>query len=282
MGSDNREPDEGPVHPVFLSPYWISSTPISWETLCNMLGYGIPPDIDYELARNDPLNKSPGQLFGTKICLQYCEDETIQARDWHCHIPPTECDEKLSSHFPPPPRKNVNAPYTYGKKPVVAVNWQAAATIGERISNDEFQFALPSEAQWEKAARGGLFGKKYAWGDEPVDGRADCDRFRDISILPSKTYPANGYGLYAVCGGVWEWTLDWYDAEYFAESPRENPSGPQVGKSKVLRGGSWGDCPDACTVSFRMAYATRKYNKEYIGTSSPNIGFRLCRKAISS
>src|SRR5262249_48850440 len=73
---------------------------------------------------------------------------------------------------------------------------------------------------------------------------------------PMTRFAPNGYGLYAVNGCVWEWVRDWYDRDYYRQSPERNPEGPAQGQEKVLRGGSWADCAEVVTVSFRMAYAT--------------------------
>jgi formylglycine-generating enzyme required for sulfatase activity len=91
-------------------------------------------------------------------------------------------------------------------------------------------------------------------------------------------FPPNSYGLYAMSGGIWEWTSDWYDALYYGESPRFNPTGVSNGQEKVLRGGSWSDCAEAITVSFRMSRQANDWRKESWGEHlAPNIGFRLCR-----
>ena len=96
-----------------------------------------------------------------------------------------------------------------------------------------------------------------------------------------RTFPPNGYGLYAMSGGVWEWTADWYDASYYSMSPANDPTGPSEGRARVLRGGSWADCADAVSVSFRMARESRSWRDGTWGRHlAPNLGFRLCRTEV--
>ena len=199
--------------------------------------------------------------------------------DWHAHIPNAKWmqgDKTIpaSELFGKVPRENPETPWGYGEKPMVSVAWEQAQTLCATLSNPQIEYSLPSEAEWEKAARGGLIGCAYPWGNQPPSAdNCDFNRFDQFSIRRSRTFTPNGYGLYAMSGCVWEWTRDWFDAEYYASGPGVNPAGPERGEGKVLRGGSWADCADAVTVSFRMA---RKAGPFCCGV--PNIGFRVCRK----
>jgi formylglycine-generating enzyme required for sulfatase activity len=167
---------------------------------------------------------------------------------------------------------------------MVAVAWQEAQELAANLSTSEIRYSLPTEAQWEKAARGGLIGARHAWGNEPPShDRCDFNRFGEFSILPMRSFPPNGYGLYAVNGGVWEWTSDWYDRDYYREAPDRDPQGPAKGEQKVLRGGSWADGPDVMTVTFRMSLVSTGWrDAEWVrgGAPSPNTGFRLCRVVL--
>jgi formylglycine-generating enzyme required for sulfatase activity len=285
MGSDVGEPDERPRHPVWLSPYWLSETPISWATYCRLMEWdapppGVPGNWSFE---NRDLPVWMGWLWGeTKIRIQYCEDLTTGATDWHGHMPPpvlTTGQGEAHPLFGTAPRSNPSADLRYESKPMVAVSWPAAVALADRLSTPRLRYALPTEAQWEKAARGGLIGARHPWGNEaPSHQRCDFDRFREFSILPMRTFAPNGYGLYAMNGCVWEWTRDWYDRDFYRESPEADPEGPPEGQERALRGGSWADCADVQTVTFRMSLRPGgRSEADYGGHFAPNVGFRLCR-----
>ena len=149
----------------------------------------------------------------------------------------------------------------FAEYPVMFVSWKAA------ISYCEWRGArLPTEAEWEKAARGGLEGQKYPWADK-FDGtlanycdsnctfkRNDSD-FNDgyIDTAPVGAYPSNGYGLYDMAGNLWEWTTDWFDPDYYGNSPESNPTGPEDGITRVVRGGSWSDLSPTLQVAYRAS-----------------------------
>jgi formylglycine-generating enzyme required for sulfatase activity len=168
------------------------------------------------------------------------------------------------------------------------------AELCNKLSNARVTYRLPTEAEWEKAARGGLAGKHYAWGDDlPTPDRCDFNRFDEFSIKPCRALPPNGYGLYAMCGSVWEWTLDEYDALGYAGAPAPTrPSVSYAGKGpgkrivdlpqRVLRGGSWADGAEACTVSFRMSRGSVSWRDAAWGAKlAPNIGFRIARVGLA-
>jgi formylglycine-generating enzyme required for sulfatase activity len=159
--------------------------------------------------------------------------------------------------------------------PVVRVSWDEAAAYCAALGK-----RLPTEAEWERAARGGLDGRRYPWGDEPVSGgRANyCDascehdwRDGDSSdghrhAAPVGTYPANGFGLADMAGNVWEWVADWYDAGAYRPGRSDHPTGPATGTMRVCRGGSFSNEPGDLRVAVRSASPP--------GSRLAGVGFR--------
>jgi formylglycine-generating enzyme required for sulfatase activity len=304
MGSTDGDPDEQPVHSVNLDHFWLTETPLSWTDFCRLMDWESPPNGMPKDAANN-VRKQDKSLWAisapNKVRLQYCEDETLHARDWHSHAlgQTWQKDGKnVSSQelFGSPERADPNKPLGYAAKPMIAVSFEFAEKLcanlsamckspaspgflsklfghkGGTANGEGISYRLPTEAEWEKAARGGLIGCRYPWGNEPPTMK-NCDfgRFDQFSILPMKRFLPNDYGLYAMSGSVWEWTNDWYDSESYSEAPAHNPRGPSTGTQKVVRGGSWADSLEAVTVSFRMSMSPSNY-------ANPNVGFRLCRK----
>jgi formylglycine-generating enzyme len=109
---------------------------------------------------------------------------------------------------------------------------------------------LPTEAEWEYAARGGMIGKNFPFGDQIDSAEVNYGR-KYKGIVKTGSFPPNGYGLYDIAGNVWEWTSDFYSSDYYSHSPVENPKGPATGRFKVIRGGSWHSGPMCIQTYYR-------------------------------
>ena len=158
-------------------------------------------------------------------------------------IPVTNGDYRIflqETHAQEPPFL-LEKMFSHPDKPVVGVSWHDASAYCHWLSqNTGKQFRLPTEAEWERAARGGMEGKKYPWGDEPPSERPYLGY--DLETGGPEQVGRNeptGFGLYDMSEGVHEWCSDFYDPNYYQISPERNPLGPPCGQRKVSRGGSW-------------------------------------------
>ncbi|MCL4507939.1 MAG: formylglycine-generating enzyme family protein [Chloroflexi bacterium] len=164
--------------------------------------------------------------------------------------------------------------------PVIHVSWNDAQAYCRWAGT-----RLPTEAEWEFAARGGLEQERFAWGNElEPDGQHVCNvwqgRFPDLNTAgdgyagtaPAGAFAPNGYGLYNVCGNVWEWCNDWFSATFHLTGPRDDPQGPPSGQSKVVRGGSY-----LCHRSYCNRYRVAARSANTPDSSTGNLGFRTVR-----
>ena len=243
MGSSDGGDDERPVHEVYLDEYQIAAKPVSHDEYARFIddtGYRAPGVEDL------PLVATAAGSEGIRAFLQMCEGYA-----WHDGRPP-----ELKRHHP-----------------VTLVRHQDAEAYCDWLSRMTARTVrLPTEAEWEKAARAGLSGCRYPWGDRLDRQRANF--LSDPSLRAQggtsdpRQHPPNGFGLYDMAGNVWEWVQDWYDPEYYASSPRENPPGPPAGQLRVLRGGSW------LVADVRMLTCSYRH-KVPPDTYSYAIGFRI-------
>jgi formylglycine-generating enzyme required for sulfatase activity len=126
------------------------------------------------------------------------------------------------------------------RMPIVAVSWHEAASYCDWLSaKTGKRYRLPTEAEWERAARGGAEGLAYPWGEAGPESVPDYAKRWKNGPEPVGLYPPNPYGLYNMGDNVHEWCSDWYAADYYHHSPERNPSGPIDGTRRASRGGSW-------------------------------------------
>ena len=161
----------------------------------------------------------------------------------------------------------------YGKsnQPVMGMGWQEAVAYCEWVGK-----RLPTEAEWERAARGGLEEKRYPWGDESPDKTKTNFDNHVGHPTPVGSYPPNGYGLHDMAGNVEEWCYDWYRPDYYQNSPKRNPQGPDSGfhSRRVLRGGAWNWWARSIGCANRKGENPKPRGNLY------NYGFR-CAKSLS-
>jgi formylglycine-generating enzyme required for sulfatase activity len=151
------------------------------------------------------------------------------------------------------------------RQPVCGVSFYEAEAYARFVSK-----RLPTEAEWEKAARG-IDGRIYPWGDAWEDGRASCRGGPIRAAPPVGGFPrgASPYGVLELSGGVWEWCGDWFDPGYYALAPERDPPGPPRGLMKVARGGAWNSVPLLNRTANRNAWKpTARFS---------NVGFRCAR-----
>ncbi|TZF81151.1 formylglycine-generating enzyme family protein [Pedobacter sp. BS3] len=165
--------------------------------------------------------------------------------------------------------------------PVVHISWNDAVAYARWAGK-----RLPTEAEWEYAARGGLVQKMFPWGDELTpDGEHYCNIWQGVfpgkntledgylGTAPAKSFKPNGYGLYNMAGNVWEWCSDWFSADFHCTASLLNPQGPPQGQAKVIKGGSF-----LCHQSYCNRYRVAARSSSTPGSTASNVGFR-CVKA---
>jgi len=232
-------------------------------SLCAQEGMVLIPAGEFTMGRtkdtpDDKTKMRPIALLDDRPAHKVWVDQFLLDR--------TEVTQKQYSEFvqatkrkPPYHWLNESAPPEGADWPIHNVDWDDAKSYCEWRGK-----RLPTEAEWERAARGGKEALSYPWGD-----KAD----RKLAIYEVQTgpgpvakFPANEFGLHDMAGGVSEWCSDWFEREYYKTSPAKNPKGPEQGVYKVIRGGAWSDSAARITVFFR--------NWVRPNQKTPNLGFR--------
>ena len=292
MGSNDHYPEEAPVHWVTVDGFWIDRTPVTnrqFKAFVKATGHEtyaeIPPDPkDYPGALAHMIYAG-SLVFVPPLAVNGLRDWSqwwtfMKGADWR---------------HPYGPKSNINV---LNDHPVVHVSHSDALAYAGWAGKD-----LPTEAEWEFAARGGLDGAEFAWGNEFTPSgvhmantwqgefprqNLKADGYERTS--PVKAFPANGYGLHDMIGNVWEWTTDWYAPKHEADAPKaccipENPRGGREEASldplqphikiprKVIKGGS-----HLCAPNYCRRYRPAARHAEAIDTSTSHLGFRCVKR----
>ncbi len=267
MGTDHPHAfpadGEGPVRRVTLDPFWIDRAPV----------------VNAEFARFIAASeyRTEAERFGWSFVFQSDLPEHLRSA---AAVPGVEWWKRIDgacwSH-PEGPQSNLRE---RGNYPVVHVSWNDAAAYAVWAGK-----RLPTEAEWEYAARGGLEQKLYPWGDNLTpSGEHRCNIWQGSfphentaedgfpSTCPVDIFPANAFGLFSMTGNTWEWCADWFSPDYHVDATRLNPVGPPTGNARLLKGGSY-----LCHASYcnRYRVAARSSNTPDSGTT--NMSFRCVR-----
>lgn len=254
---------EGPVRAVTVDPFQIDRYPVTNERFNAFVaasGY-----------------KTEAEHFGwsfvfwahlPKDRFREVVEDTVAAAPWWCMVK----GAKWSA--PEGPGSEIS---TRMNHPVVHLSWNDAQAYCQWAGR-----RLPTEAEWECAARGGLEQKLYPWGDELCpNGNHHCNIWQGrfpifdaaedgyAGTCPVDAFPANEFGLYSVTGNTWEWCADWFDAEYHQTASRANPKGPPHGIARVTKGGSF-----LCHESYCNRYRVAARSSNTPDSSTSNMGFR--------
>ncbi len=292
MATMNAVNDAQPIHRVYVNGFWMDATDVTndkFEQFVKATGYKTIAEIaptKEEFPTAPPENLVAGSVVFTPTPGPVSLDDHFQ---WWSYVKganwrhPTGPDSDLKGR---------------GNYPVVQIAWPDAVAYAKWAGK-----RLPTEAEWEFAARGGLGGKVYAWGDEfkpggkwmantyqgtfPVKDTGE-DGFAGLS--PVKAFPPNGYGLYDMAGNVWQWCSDWYRPDYYARlklagiTVVRNPQGPDSPydpsepgeKKRAQRGGSF-----LCTDQYCTRYMAGTRGKGEVNTGCNHLGFR-CVKDVEA
>jgi len=254
MGSKEGEGafDEHPQHTVYLDEYYIDKyevTNAQFQEFVEATGYV-----------TDAEQKGQGEVWNPKEHY-HKKQLSFNGVNWKCPnawrivCPYAECHPKVWENYNIANRMN---------HPVVQISWNDAEAYcrwaGKR---------LPTEAEWEKAARGSE-GFTWPWGDEFNPQKADVTAYTNMgSEVPMPvgqfSTDVSPYGIYDLAGNVREWVADWYAPDYYAHSPAQDPMGPETGQFRILRGGSWANSDSSNLRSASRAYKPPDYSGNFVG-----------------
>ena len=257
---------EGPVHAVELAPYWIDETCVTNEQFNAF--------VNATHYRTEAENFGWSFVFQGHLTMRQQEvamRQRVVGNEWWCRV------DGATWRHPEGPGTTIKQRWAF---PVVHVTWNDAHAYAVWAGK-----RLPTEAEWENAARGGLVQKRFPWGDEVEPGgrhlmnvwqgkfpehntRADGHE----GVAPARSFKANGFGLYQMTGNVWEWCWDWFDSGFYRASPLQAPCGPPAGERRVMRGGSY-----LCHASYCNRYRTDARSSNTPDSSTTNLGFRCVR-----
>ncbi len=256
---------EGPVRDVRIGSFWIDACAVSNAQFSRVRGLHRIRDRGRRVRVVIRLRwLLPDDFPPTQAAAQAPWWRKVEGADWrHPDGPQSSLDGRLDH-------------------PVVHISWNDAqaycAWAGKR---------LPTEAEWEFAARGGLAQQVFPWGDElEPDGEHRMNVWQGdfpgsntvadgyYGTCPVDTFPANGFGLYNTTGNVWEWTADWFHPSFRERDSTIDPKGPPRGTSKVQKGGSY-----LCHHSYCRRYRVAARNASTPDSSTGNVGFRCVRDA---
>ena len=280
MGSDRHYPEEAPVHRVTVDGFWMDRTPVTnrqFRQFVEATGY-----VTFAETAPDPKDYPgilPHMIFAGSLVFSQPK-HAVDLRDFSQWWTFTR---GANWRHPYGPKSNIKG---LDDHPVVHVAFADARAYAQWAGKE-----LPTEAEWEFAARGGLDGADYAWGDEltpggkhmantwqgefPIENTCD-DGYEGTS--PVGAFPANGYGLYDMIGNVWEWTSDWYAGHADAAAPccsgaarvrSVDPQDPARIPRKVMKGGS-----HLCAPNYCRRYRPAARMAQPIDTSTSHLGFR--------
>jgi formylglycine-generating enzyme required for sulfatase activity len=281
-GAGIDAPDAQPVHPVRLRGFWIDRHEVTNAEFAKFVAATGYVTIAERTPRAEDFPGAPAEnLVAGSVCFK-APDHDVSLDDhlqWWTYVP------GANWRHPEGPQSDIDSRPNH---PVVHVAWDDAAAYAKWAGK-----RLPTEAEWEYAARGGLDRKRYVWGDELLSqGRWMVNNWqgrfpRENTAIdgypgtaPVGSFPANGYGLFDMAGNVWEWCSDWYRPDTYSNSPPDNPPGPrdsfdpaEPGVSKrVQRGGSF-----MCSDLYCTRYLPGARGKGEPSSGANHVGFRCVK-----